>query len=121
MLDFLRRGSVSSDVTPAEMNEQIAATRIEVRQLVQQLNDIYTMMSANLNPTTELLTPLGVPSSRVFRAVSINKLALYGILTFLLALPLVIVLCLLHNRVREEEEEETDEAITRSDAVETTA
>ena len=119
MLDFLRRGGGSGDVTPTAMNDQIAATRTELRQLVQQVNDIYTMMSANLNPTTELLTPLGVPSSRVFRAVSINKLALYGILTFLIALPLITILCFLHNRVREEEE--TEEAITRSDAVETIA
>lgn len=119
MLDFLRSSSGSSDITPAEVNQQITTTRTEVRQLVQYVNDIYDLMSAKLNPTTELLTPLGVPSTKVNRAISIKRLALYGILTFLVALPVIIILCLLHNRVREEEENE--EAITRSDAVETTA
>jgi hypothetical protein len=119
MLEFVRGASGGSGITPAEVDQQIASTRAEVRKLVQQLNDIYKLVSANLNPTTELLTPLNVPTTRVARSIGITKLALYGILTMLLALPLTILLCLLHNRVREEEEEE--EGITRSDAVGTTA
>lgn len=119
MLDFIRRAGGASALTPTEVEQQITGTRAELRLLVQQMNLIYKDVSRNLNPTTELLTPLGVPTSRVARAVSLKKLALYGILTFLLAVPLTILLCLLHNRVREEEEEER--GITRSDAVGTTA
>lgn len=119
MLDFVRRPIAGSSVTPAEIAQQINITRAEVTQIVQQMNAIYKDVSSNLNPTTELLTFTGVPTSRVTRAVNLKKLALYGILLFLVALPVIIVLCLLHNRVREEEAE--DEALTRSDALGTTA
>jgi hypothetical protein len=46
------------------------------------------------------------PITRVERSQNIVKLALYGVLFLLLSLPVIVVLCLLHNRVRQEEASE---------------
>ena len=77
-----------------------------MRQLVVKTHDIYAVLSQNLNPSTELITRTGVPTTRMERSLSIKQFATYGILVAALSLPLLIFLCLLHNRVREEDEAE---------------
>ena len=59
--------------------------------------------SRNLNPSTQLLSLTGPPIARIERARTISRLAIYGVLVLLISLPIIVVLCLLHNRVREEE------------------
>lgn len=116
----MARSNVTSDVISREIvDQQIAATRDEVRTLVTKINEIYQVLSRNLNPSTELITRTGIPTTRVSRMISLRQLALYGVLIAFLALPLLVLLSLIHNRVREEDEEATEEI--RPEAVEKTA
>lgn len=90
-------------ITREVVNEQIEATRQEVRELVLEIRQIYLALSTNLNPSTELITTTGAPTTRLDRIVGVTRLALFGLLTLFVALPLIIIACLIHNRVREEE------------------
>jgi hypothetical protein len=103
VLDLVRRASGGGDISREAADRQINLTRDEVRHLVVTIREIYEALSANLNPSTSLMSVTGSPMTRVERTVSITRLALYGLLTLLVALPLIIFFCLLHNRVREEE------------------
>ena len=105
VLDLVRRGGEGGHITRPEVDAQIGATRAEVRRLITEVREIYELLSENLNPSTALMTVTG-SSSRVERTISIKRLGLYGILTMLLSLPIIIFSCLIHNRVREEEEAE---------------
>jgi hypothetical protein len=95
-----------SALTRQAVDQQIAATREELRRVVVNVHEIHRVVSRNMNPSTELLSLIGVPATRFERSIGMKKLALYGILTCFIALPIIVVLCLLHNRVREEEEAE---------------
>ncbi|HYC60610.1 MAG TPA: hypothetical protein VEK79_13680 [Thermoanaerobaculia bacterium] len=105
VLDLVRRGGAGGNITREAVESQINATREEVRRLVVEIREIYESLSANLNPSTALMTVTG-STSRVERTISIKRLGLYGLLTMLLSLPVIIFSCLIHNRVREEEESE---------------
>jgi hypothetical protein len=103
VLEIVRGGKAGATLTRETVDRQLAATREEVRQIVVQIHEIHASVSRNMNPSTELLSLIGVPATRLERSVSIKMLALYGILTTFIAIPIIVVLCLLHNRVREEE------------------
>ncbi|HEV7921245.1 MAG TPA: hypothetical protein VGR02_10705 [Thermoanaerobaculia bacterium] len=103
ILTQFRNPSGTSGVNGAQVREQIAATQNDFRLLVQKVNEIYRMVSRNLNPAGELFAMTQPPITRVERSANLGKLALYGLLFLLLSLPLIIVLCLLHNRIRQEE------------------
>jgi hypothetical protein len=118
LLAFVRAGAGGDKMTRETVDQQILATREEVRGLVIKMHEIYKSLSRNLNPSTELISRDGVPTTRVVRAISIKQLAMYGVLTAFLALPLLIFLSLLHNRVREEED--ADEVV-HPGAIEKTA
>jgi hypothetical protein len=118
LLAFVRSGASGDRIDQATVDQQIAATREEVRVLVTKMHEVYKALSRNLNPSTELIARTGVPTTRVVRAISIKQLAMYGILTAFLALPLLIFLSLLHNRVREEEDAEE---VVRPEVMERTA
>jgi hypothetical protein len=104
LLSFVRTAPSGDKMTREMVDQQIRATREEVRGLVMKMHEIYKSLSRNLNPSTELISRDGVPTTRVVRAISIKQLAMYGVLTAFLALPVLIFLSLLHNRVREEED-----------------
>lgn len=95
----------------APSREEVAAIRQawiqiygDVEKTVGEINEIYTIASKQLNPVTELFTVTGPLASHVDRGgVSILRLLLYGLLVFLISFPLVVVVCLLHNRIREED------------------
>jgi hypothetical protein len=118
-LDFIRSAPRGDNLTLAAVDQQLASARADVRQLVVKTHDIYSVLSGNLNPSTELITRTGVPSTRMERSLTVKQLGTYGILVTALSLPLLIFLCLVHNRVREEDEAE--EAVRPQDAAETTA
>lgn len=75
----------------------------EVHQTIDDVNEIYVLASRQLYPETELYRTLGPAVTRTQRAVSPIRLMMFGVLTLLIALPVIIVGALLHNRVREEE------------------
>jgi hypothetical protein len=103
VLDVVRRAGSGGNMTRESVDRQINTTRDEVRHLVVKIREIYESLSSNLNPSTALMSVTGSPSTRFERTVSIKRLGLYGVITLLLALPLIVFGCLIHNRVREEE------------------
>ena len=104
VLEELRKsGGGSAALNPAAARAQIDQTRTEVGQMINKMNELFQLVSRNMTPSTQLFTITGPPTTRTFRGVSAQRLSLYGLLLLLIALPVIIVLCLLHNRVREEE------------------
>jgi hypothetical protein len=92
-------------VGTTNVQQQLDTTRKEIRDLVVTMNDIYAAISRNLNPSTSLYSS-SIPYSRVQRSADIRRLAIIGVLVMLIALPAVLILALLHHRVKREEREE---------------
>ena len=105
VLELVRRTSGGAVADAASVAASIASLRSEVRLLAIKVGEIHKDVSANLNPTTELLA-IFAPSSNVERGTSLKSLAMYGILTLALALPVIVILCLMHAHIKREEEEE---------------
>jgi len=104
VLDELRKPSGgASTLNAAAVRAEVDQTRTEVGLLINKMNELFQIVSRNMTPSTQLFTVTGPPSTRTLRSVSLQRLALYGVLVLLIALPIIIVVCLLHNRVREEE------------------
>lgn len=102
--------SPSAATTPGlEIDGPWKALLADVHDAIRQVNEIYLTASRQLYPETELYRVLGPPVTRTQRSISPSKLALGGLITFLIAIPLLIVTVLLHNRVREEELKKLDE------------
>jgi hypothetical protein len=80
-----------------------------VRQLILKMNEIYQVVSRNTNPSTQIYAVTDTPVSHTETTFSPSRLLLYGLLVLLIAFPITVVACLLHNRVREEEAEEAYE------------
>jgi hypothetical protein len=93
----------STDLTRPQVDQELLAMRQELRRIVEHVHEIHKVVSRNMNPSTQLMSVVGVPSTRFERSIGIKKLFLYGILTCFIALPVIVVLCLVHNRIREEE------------------
>jgi hypothetical protein len=99
--------SVAASGQPAAaVSQEIVAARNEVKELVGRVNNIYDSVSSNLSPSKELYTLTAPPLVRTERSRSLMQLLLYGVALLALSLPVIIVLCLLHARVREEEASE---------------
>jgi hypothetical protein len=96
----------SGGVTADEVKRQIAGMDDEMRHMVARVNEIFDTVSRNLNPGTEMFALTSPPTTRTEYGKSLRTLGLYGVLTLLASLPVIVVLCLLHARVREEEESE---------------
>lgn len=90
----------------AEVRNEIESSRNEVKQLLGRVNNIYDAISNNLSPSKELYTLTAPPVVRTEHSRSLAQLALYGVAVLALSLPLIVVLCLIHARVREEEASE---------------
>jgi hypothetical protein len=79
----------------------------DVRQIIDQVNEVYVLASRQLYPETELYRILGPAVTQTQRGVSARQLATWAFVAFLIAIPLTLLGVLLHNRVREEEILET--------------
>jgi hypothetical protein len=101
--DFTQGPARGNLLDRATAVHELIASRDDIRKLIVKVNDIYTAVSHNLSPQTQLMTITGPPISRAERTRSLADFALYGLLVLLVALPVIIVLCLIHNRIREEE------------------
>lgn len=113
LLEQLRGAPTSTvRIDAATARAQLDSARAEARDLVVKVNEIYRDVSRNLNPSTQLYAMSGPTTARVERAVSLSRIALWGIVVFLLALPAIILGCLVHARVRQEEALETQVAAT---------
>jgi len=103
VLDQIKTGAPAPRSDERAVRAEIATATAEVRGLIGKVNEIYQQLSRNLNPSTQLLSLTGPPTARIERGRTISRLATYGVLVLLISLPIIVVLCLLHNRVREEE------------------
>ena len=99
-------GAAGSRAEPAAISAEIETSRNELHVLAARMNEIYREISRNVYSTSQLVTVTAPPSTRIALAVDVVKILLWGIVVMLIALPLIVIACLLHNRVREEEEEE---------------
>jgi hypothetical protein len=99
------RGSSAggATVSAATVQTQMVGAQQQVRALIGSVNQIYQIVSRNLNPSTQLFSTAAPPTTRTERTRSLARLGLYYLLILLLALPVIIVASLIHNRVREEE------------------
>jgi hypothetical protein len=81
-----------------------------VLKALDQINAVYKELSAqNLNPRTMLYTITDPFSTRTDRALTSRSAAMYGALTFFLALFLAPIGCLIHNYFRSEIAESSGE------------
>lgn len=105
VLDQMRSGSTSSAPRSDERTvvAEIDGATAEVRRLITKVNEIYVLLSRALNPSTQLASLVGPPTTQIERAQSLSRLALYGLVVMLVSLPIIVILCLLHNRMREED------------------
>jgi hypothetical protein len=115
VLDEMKSGAMPAARTDAGVvRAEIDGATNEVRVLIAKVNEVYRLLSRNLNPTTQLVSLGGAPpTTRIERTRSLSRLALYGVVLMLISLPVIVLLCLLHNRMREEEEEAL---VTHADA-----
>lgn len=100
----LQRGDLvarAEDVKAVEDAENAAYA--SVIKALQQVSEAYLVLSRNLNPDGLLYTFSGPAITHVEKSISIKRLFLVGVLLTLLALPVILLGCLLHARVREEE------------------
>jgi hypothetical protein len=107
ILNEVRNSAVASQKSdPSAVRRQLEQSVEEVRQLILKMNEIYQVVSRNTNPSMQIYAITETPVSHTETAFSGLRLLLYGLLVLLLAFPITVVACLLHNRVREEEAEE---------------
>jgi len=107
ILNEVRNSAVATQRSdPSVVQRQIEQSVDEVRQLIVKMNEIYQVVSRNTNPSTQIYAVTDTPVSRTETAFSASRLLMYGVLVLLVAFPITVVACLLHNRVREEEAEE---------------
>lgn len=105
-LQVIKSPAPAGGADPAHVREQIAATQADLRDMVLRINEIYEVLSRNLNPAGEIYAVTTPAVTRIERVRSFTRLILYGALLELLSIPVIIIFCLLHNRLREEEKEE---------------
>jgi hypothetical protein len=103
----------------AAIHNEIELTKSDVRLLVVRINEIYAAVSRHLNPSTELYTLVAPPVTRTEHSRSLPQLALYGTVVVAVALPLIVILCLLHARMRDEEADQEGLAAAQSEALST--
>ena len=104
VLDQVQKsGGAGGHADSSTVRKQIEGARAELSRLVVRVNELFQITSKNMTPSTQLFTTTGAPTVRTVRAITLQRLALYGILLLAIALPVIAVLCFLHNRIREEE------------------
>jgi hypothetical protein len=104
VFDQVRKGgSAGGHADESAVRKQIEDARAELSRLVTRVNELFQITSRNISPSTQLFTTTGAPTVRTLRAITLQRLALQGILLLAVALPVIAILCFLHNRIREEE------------------
>jgi hypothetical protein len=101
--DVQSGGVANGSLDAASVRAQIEQTRAEIGTLIGKVSEIFQIISRNMTASSQLFVSGGPPITRTVRAISLSRLALYGLLVVMLSVPTVVILCLLHNRIREEE------------------
>lgn len=100
--DLKAEGAAAAKASAATVTAELDGARADAKRLTADVNEIYATVSHNLNPSTELYTLTSPPVNYTERAIGLPRLGLYGLLLFLLALPITVIVCLVHNHLREE-------------------
>jgi len=109
LLESVRQGGTGGgDPADPALRMQLQSIFDDARAAVGQVNEIYRLLSEGLNPSTVLYTVTRPPMRRVERDLPPSRLALYSALIFGASVPVTILACLLHNRIREEEKLEDE-------------
>ena len=103
LLSQMRGLGSSAQDTNAAVRQETASILESVEHAIRDANAIYDQMSLNLNPSTVLYTVTSPPLARIERGLSLRRIALWGILVFLISIPLVLGGVLLAARIREDE------------------
>lgn len=101
-------GSRTDPQTQAALQSRFDSARKRTLQAVSDINELHRLLSRNLQPSAQLYTVTGPVSSTTERTMSLSRIALGGLITFLVAIPLLCAAALLHARFVREEEEEHD-------------
>jgi hypothetical protein len=96
-------GSPIPNASVEQLQALLLRTRASAKDILAKVNEIYEITSRNLSPQNALYSISGPMTVEVARGVSLPKLMLYGVITLLVCLPLIILGCLIHNRIREEQ------------------
>lgn len=106
MLDLVRRAPAGGGAAGPVAND-IESIRTETRGLVGQLNEIYQILSRTINPASQVYSVTQAPTTTIQRTGDLRRSGLGLLLVLLITLPVTVIACLLHNRVREEETAES--------------
>jgi hypothetical protein len=111
LIDTMQAGTAGGAVSQgdqARLREELQSVRAEVIGAVRQLNEIYAIISSNLNTSGALYAVTAPMTLRVDRTLSPVRLALIGLLLMMVVIPVAGIGALLHNRMQEEEELEEE-------------
>lgn len=115
LLDSLQRRGGQAPARPeqtAQIRQQILGVFDEAIETTNQVNEIYHLVSQNLNPSTVLYSTTAPPVTRhESSAASGSQLVLIFALLLLLTLPLAIVGSFLHHRFTQDVPEQTLEEL----------
>ena len=112
LLEMMKRGGATGVTTSAaQIQADIESIRSESRALVAQVNEIYQVLSRTMNPASQVYSVTQAPTTTIQRPGDLRRNFLGLVLVLLLTLPITVVVCLLHNRVREEETAEEEELV----------
>ncbi len=98
------RGFESRARPPQDSEIELIRTQVDsvvngAIQATDQVNQIYTEVSKNLNPSTVLFSYTAPPSFSMERSVALSRVLLVGLLLVLVSIPLAIAAALIHARV----------------------
>jgi len=116
VLELLRAPKAGARVDDATMNKSIQQLYSDVRANVVSLNELYTVLSKNMNPSTELYQVTAPFMTRGERPVTLMRLLLNGIIVLLVAFVVGIAGAIVYARLLREEREATEQEIAASAA-----
>ncbi|HXI13993.1 MAG TPA: hypothetical protein VNM92_15315 [Thermoanaerobaculia bacterium] len=100
---FEARATTNEQVEQS-IRQQFQQAFEETVLVVNQVDSIYQLLSQQLN-ASNVLYSVTSPSSRIVeRSLFVSKLLLPGLILMLISVPLVLLGCLLHGRLRSEDE-----------------
>ncbi len=102
----LRGASISKEKDGSLINREVQDAFEEARSLVGLVKQIYTRLSGNLNPSTQLYTVMSPALQTTEVGIDLTSLLMLGLGVGILATAMAIAAALLHARIRREESEE---------------
>jgi hypothetical protein len=115
ILEEVRKARPAYDASAEQRTRaEIASSRQELLGLVVNVNALYQTICRNMTPSTQLFTVVGPTATSAQNGVSLKNLALIGLVVLLIGLPIIFLLCLVHDLIREDDEKEPLSAFDHS-------